>query len=80
MGSIFGFVSDELQSKVAILQSHLNSENSTHFATVKTMIEYEKSNNLLKKSNYVSGSRTLLRLHRGLGKHSKVCYNKNAFS
>jgi hypothetical protein len=31
------------------------------------MIEYEKENKLLEKSDFVNGARTLLRLHRGLG-------------
>lgn len=67
LGSIFTFVSDELTGKVNILNEFLkNTDNAHHFKTVKSMILYEKNNQLLKKSDYVSGSRTLLRLHRGL--------------
>lgn len=67
MGTIFGFVSSDLQDKVNIIKNYLkNSETSKHFTSAKQMIEYEKANELLKKNGYVSGSRTLLRLHRGL--------------
>lgn len=67
MGTVFGFVSSDLRSKMDILTEFLNGEQSGHFETVKTMIEFEKDKNLLAKKGYVSGSRTLLRLHRGLG-------------
>lgn len=68
MGTIFGFVSSDLKSKMDVLYAFLeNDATSLHFRTAKSMIEYEKENNLLKKKEYVSGSRTLLRLHRGLG-------------
>lgn len=67
MGSVFGFVSSDLRAKMDILYEFLNDEaNSSHFTTVRTMIQYEMSNDLLAKQSYVSGSRTLLRLHRGL--------------
>ncbi|GJQ70061.1 hypothetical protein Trydic_g22541 [Trypoxylus dichotomus] len=65
MGAVFGFVSKDLQSKIDIL-SDLQKQNSNNFDTAKKMIEYEKNCNLLHKNGYTSGSRTLLRLHRGL--------------
>lgn len=43
-----------------------NEEVNKKFVTVKSMIEYERSADLLQKKDYVSGCRTLLRLHRGL--------------
>lgn len=67
MGTVFGFVSSDLRSKMEILNEFLSGEQSSYFETVKVMIQYEKDNNLLSKKGYVSGSRTLLRLHRGLG-------------
>lgn len=67
MGTVFGFVSKDLKSKIDILSEQLREDN-TNFETARKMIEYEKSNNLLYKNGYTSGSRTLLRLHRGLGK------------
>lgn len=66
MGSVFGFVSSDVKSKVEILEDYRKKENSDKFETFKTMLNYEKNEGLFKKSDYVSGSRTLLRLHRGL--------------
>lgn len=67
MGTIFGFVSSDLKSKIDILAEYLkNQEIADQFRTVKTMMNYEKEEELLQKKDYVSGSRTLLRLHRGL--------------
>lgn len=65
MGAVFSFVSKDLQAKIDILNDLLKQNSS--FETAKQMIEYEKTSNLLHKSGYTSGSRTLLRLHRGLG-------------
>lgn len=67
MGVVFGFVSKDLRLKMDILYEFLNKQEfAIHFETVKKMIEYEKKNDLLLKKGYTSGSRTLLRLHRGL--------------
>lgn len=67
MGSIFGFVSNDLREKMNILNNFLsNTDTCEHFKSVKRMIEHERDNNLLNENGYVSGSRTLLRLHRGL--------------
>lgn len=68
MGSVFSFVSSDVKSKVEILEEFRKKENAENFITCKTMITYEKNEGLFKKKDYVSGSRTLLRLHRGLGK------------
>lgn len=68
MGSIFGFVCSDVKSKVEILEEfRANKENSDKFSSVKRMMTYERDSELLNKKDYVSGSRTLLRLHRGLG-------------
>lgn len=68
MGSIFGFVSSDVKSKIEILEEFReNNEVSDKFESVKKMMDHERDNDLLNKKNYVSGSRTLLRLHRGLG-------------
>ena len=67
MGSVFGFVSSDVKSKIEILEAHRQKENAEQFETFATMMEYEKTSALLDKKDYVSGSRTLLRLHRGLG-------------
>lgn len=67
MGKVFGFVSSDVKDKVVILQTLRNGEEKDKFVSFKEMIEYERDNNLLEKKGYTSGSRTLLRLHRGLG-------------
>lgn len=67
MGTVFGFVSSDLKSKIDILNEFLaNDETKQSFVTVKTMMQHEITEELLDKKDYVSGSRTLLRLHRGL--------------
>lgn len=68
MGSVFGFVSSDVSSKLIILEEYRNKpDTGEKFKSVKTMMEYETNSELLHKKDYVSGSRTLLRLHRGLG-------------
>ncbi|XP_075166610.1 ceramide-1-phosphate transfer protein [Haematobia irritans] len=67
LGSVFGFVSSDVRTKIDILTTfRKGTENADKFVTFKTMILYEVDSGLLKDSKYVSGSRTLLRLHRGL--------------
>lgn len=66
MGTVFGFVGSEIGSKMEILVELRSKHENGNFATMKKMIQYEIESNLLKDSKYVSGSRTLLRLHRGL--------------
>lgn len=66
MGSVFSFVSSDLKQKIDILQELLEKDQD-NYQTIKTMIQYEKDNNLLEKKDFVSGARTFLRLHRGLG-------------
>ncbi|EDW31832.1 GL10756 [Drosophila persimilis] len=68
MGSIFGFVSSDVRSKIDILYElrKTDTEEQKNFETFKAMLVYERDANLLTKKGYVSGSRTLLRLHRGL--------------
>lgn len=68
MGSIFGFVYSDVKSKVEILEEFReNKEVMEKFESVRKMMVYESDSELLHKKDYVSGSRTLLRLHRGLG-------------
>lgn len=67
MGKVFGFVSSDVTEKVKILEAFRMGDQKDDFETFKTMMEHEKESNLLEKKGYVSGSRTLLRLHRGMG-------------
>ncbi|BFG05745.1 ceramide-1-phosphate transfer protein [Drosophila madeirensis] len=68
MGTIFGFVSSDVRTKIDILYElrKTDNESQTHFETFKAMLLHERDANLLTAKGYVSGSRTLLRLHRGL--------------
>lgn len=66
MGSVFSFVSSDLKQKIDHLNELMGKEEE-RYVTVKSMIEHEKENQLLEKPDYSNGSRTLLRLHRGLG-------------
>lgn len=66
LGKGFGFIGAEIESKIQVLKSFQSGNYKDHFRTIKEMIQYEQSSNLLEKSDYVSGCRTLLRLHRGL--------------
>ncbi|TGZ48559.1 ceramide-1-phosphate transfer protein [Temnothorax longispinosus] len=65
MGSVFSFVSSDLKQKIDVLTDLIN-KNTQNYTTIKSMIEYERENKLLEKADFVNGSRTLLRLHRGL--------------
>jgi len=65
MGTVFGFVSSDIKAKVEILEE-LRCKDTEKYSTVKTMIIHEHNNELIDKRDFVSGSRTLLRLHRGL--------------
>lgn len=57
----------DIKAKLTILEGfRANTEVGSKFVTVKSMIDYEKTAELLQKKDYVSGCRTLLRLHRGL--------------
>lgn len=69
MGSVFSFVSNDLKQKIEVLQLKVK-EDDENYVTMKKMIEYEIANKLLEKNgcSNVNGARTLLRLHRGLGK------------
>ncbi|KAL1139747.1 hypothetical protein AAG570_006724 [Ranatra chinensis] len=66
MGSFFSFIETEINSKSAILTDLIGNDENGNFSTVKSMMRHEMDSGLLKKSGYVSGCRTLLRLHRGL--------------
>jgi len=68
LGSVFGWVGSDVYAKIATLEKYLEGDKKEHYQTIKTMIEYEIKNDLIKtkKKDDPSGSRTLLRLHRAL--------------
>ena len=68
MGTLFGFIAKDITEKCRILNEH-KKEDPDHFITVQSMVEYEVANDLTTTkttSGLLSGSITLLRLHRSL--------------
>lgn len=68
IGSVFSFVSSDVKSKIKITEKHLKSDNADFYESFRKMMRFEKDTGLHEKTDFTSGSRTLLRLHRGLGK------------
>lgn len=67
LGTVFGFITSDVREKIGILQEHRRSVAGDNYVLVQTMFEFEISNDLTqKKTPPLSGSRTLLRLHRAL--------------
>merc|ERR1711970_810590 len=68
LGSVFGWVGSDVYAKIATLEKYLAGDEKQHYQNIKTMIDYEVKNDLIKtkKKDDPSGSRTLLRLHRAL--------------
>ncbi|KOB73017.1 putative cytoplasm [Operophtera brumata] len=66
IGSVFSFVSSDVRSKIKVMEKHREGENAIHYDSFKKMMKYEKDSSLCEKNDFVSGSRTMLRLHRGL--------------
>jgi len=72
LGSAFGFVAQDVDDKIAILEKHRLSDASEHYATIGGMLDFETSSGIADSGHtpaggkLPSGSRTLLRLHRAL--------------
>jgi len=67
LGTVFGFITSDVREKIGILQEHRGSESGDNYLIMQAMFEFEIANNLTeKKTPPLSGSRTLLRLHRAL--------------
>lgn len=49
------------------MEKHHSSDNQEKYETFRKMMHFEKESGLHEKTDFVSGSRTMLRLHRGLG-------------
>lgn len=67
IGTVFSFVSSDVKSKIKIMEKHRAGEDQIYYESFKKMMKYEKETSLHEKNGFVSGSRTMLRLHRGLG-------------
>ncbi|XP_065087991.1 ceramide-1-phosphate transfer protein-like [Ochlerotatus camptorhynchus] len=67
MGTVFGFIVNDIKVKVQILEKlRKQQDHGDQFETVQKMMDYELNSGLLNRSDYISGCRTFLRLHRGL--------------
>ncbi|XP_078283955.1 ceramide-1-phosphate transfer protein-like [Rhinoraja longicauda] len=71
LGAVFGFISDEVSSKMKIIFQLQHGVSGKAYSTVKSMIEFELRKDLENYSELggerpESGCRTLLRLHRAL--------------
>ena len=67
LGTVFGFITSDIREKIGILQEHRSSGNGEKYISAQSMFEFEITNDLTaKKTQPLSGSRTLLRLHRAL--------------
>lgn len=66
-GTLFTFVTKDVQAKISILQAYAkDQQHGPYYSSIQAMIEFEKMNNLLCDHKRPSGARTLLRLHRAL--------------
>ncbi|GFO36066.1 glycolipid transfer protein domain-containing protein 1 [Plakobranchus ocellatus] len=65
-GTVFSFVTSDVEEKIGILRDYRKSEHAEQYKTIQSMLAYEVSSETVKKKKHNSGSRTLLRLHRAL--------------
>ena len=78
LGTIFLFVTSDLENKIGLLEGYRNNEKggcNPAYLTIQSVIEYETKENLLRDSKRQSGARTILRLHRALEFLSSLMLN-----
>merc|ERR1711981_111035 len=68
LGTVFGWVSTDVDAKMEVLRQHRKAENADKYENVQDMVAYEVDNKLIKPKarDSSTGSRNLLRLHRAL--------------
>lgn len=68
LGTVFGWVAADVQSKIDVLKRHMEGTSREHYRTIHSMLTYETENGMIlwKKSYDQSGGRHLLILHRAL--------------
>lgn len=68
LGTVFGWVSTDVDAKLDVVRDHRKSEAQEHYQDVRAMIKYEVDNQLIKHKakDSKTGTRNLLRLHRAL--------------
>ncbi|CAL1532621.1 unnamed protein product [Lymnaea stagnalis] len=65
-GTIFSFVTSDVEEKIVILRKYRKSEQANKYESIQSMLHFEVSQDLTKNKERPSGARTLLRLHRAL--------------
>ena len=65
-GTVFGFVSSDIEERITILRDYRSSEVADQYTSVQSMIEYEVANQLTDNRSRTSAVKTLLPLHRAL--------------
>ena len=68
LGTVFGFVGSDVHQKLVQLQCLRKGGAADSYVTIEQMIIYEKENGIFESDKTGNGCRTLLRLHRALGK------------
>lgn len=67
LGTVFGFITSDVREKMGILQDYRKSKHGEKYVFIQAMLDFEIENDLTRKTTHpLSGSRTLLRLHRAL--------------
>lgn len=66
LGTVFSFVAIDVKTKLELLYTLSIGENGSNFTTIRSMLEFEVSRGIPEQHNHMSGSRALLKLHRGL--------------
>lgn len=83
MGTIFLFVTSDLETKIGLLETYRNVEKggcNPAYLTIQSAIEFETKENLLRDTKRQSGARTILRLHRALEFLSSMMLNLSRLS
>ncbi|XP_013060780.2 ceramide-1-phosphate transfer protein-like isoform X1 [Biomphalaria glabrata] len=65
-GTIFSFVTSDVEEKINILRDYRKSDVAEKYKTIQSLLEYEVEQGTAKNTKKPSGARTLLRLHRAL--------------
>ncbi|CAG5131711.1 unnamed protein product [Candidula unifasciata] len=65
-GTIFTFVTSDVEQKICILREYNKGDDSQEYKTVQSMLQFEVLHELTDNKKKASGARTLLRLHRAM--------------
>lgn len=83
LGTIFLFVTSDLESKIGLLEGYRNTEKGAcnpAYLTIQSTVEYETRENLLRDTKRQSGARTILRLHWAMEFLSNLMLNLSKLS